>query len=235
MYIVDEAVTAEQSRLKKEHSFDTMQSMDLTQILGYTASFVIFISLMMKSIIKLRILNAVGCVLFTVFALKTNSIPAVVMNIGIVLIDMYYFYRMVHVKDHFEILEVDKNNEIVRYFFNKNERELITLFNNDAFKSCDKLALYFRNNDIAGLVAYAVKDTDTGKTADILIDFVVPKYRDLAIGRHFFINDLHFWHRQGFTTLEARSPSETHIPYLKRLGFVYDDSGGIWKKTLKSI
>ena len=95
----------------------TMEYMNIVQLLGYSASFIIFISLTMKSIVKLRILNAMGCLLFVIFALKTHSLPAVVMNIGIVLIDIYYFFKIVRVKDNFEILEVIKENEIVRYFF----------------------------------------------------------------------------------------------------------------------
>ena len=99
----------------------TMEYMNIVQLLGYSASFIIFISLTMKSIVKLRILNAMGCLLFVIFALKTHSLPAVVMNIGIVLIDIYYFFKIVRVKDNFEILEVIKENEIVRYFFEKNK------------------------------------------------------------------------------------------------------------------
>ena len=206
--------------------------MDVIEILGYSASFIIFVSLMMKSIVKLRILNALGCLLFVVFALKTHSIPAVVMNIGIVFIDIYYFYRIVRVKDNFEILEVKKDNEIVGYFFDKNRPELTALFGDTAFGKSEKTAFYFRNNDIAGLVAYSIQETDTGKTARIFIDFVVAKYRDLAVGRHFFINDLTFWHHQGVTALTVENPSKAHIPYLEQLGFTQDGSASLWKKTV---
>ncbi|MGP1532285.1 MAG: hypothetical protein ACTTI5_08920, partial [Treponema sp.] len=90
--------------------------MDFIQVLGYAASFIIFVSLTMKSIVKLRILNALGCLVFVIFALKTNSIPAVVMNIGIVFIDMYYLYGIVRTKDTFEMVAVQKDKDIVRYF-----------------------------------------------------------------------------------------------------------------------
>lgn len=206
--------------------------MDITQLLGYVASFIIFISLTMKSIIKLRILNAVGCLLFVVFALKTASWPAVVMNIGIVFIDIYYFWKMVKIKDNFEVLEVRKDNEIVQHFFEKNKQELAALFGNEAFTASDKVALFFRNNDIAGVVAYTVKDAPAGKTADLLIDFVVAKYRDLAVGKHFFIEDVSFWKQQGITSLAAAQPSQSHAHYLERLGFTCSGNSSVWTKSL---
>lgn len=204
----------------------------MIELLGYAASFIIFISLMMKSIIKLRVLNAIGGLLFIIFAFKTNSWPAVVMNIGIVFIDIYYFYKMIKIQDNFEILEVKKDNEIVQYFFEKNKQELVALFGTDAFTKSEKIALYFRNNDIAGLVAYTVQATQTEKYADLLIDFVVPKYRDLAVGKHFFIDDVSFWKKQEITSFAAAQSSADHIHYLERLGFTCSNDSLIWTKSL---
>ena len=122
----------------------------------------------------------------------------------------------------------------VRYFFEKNKQELTGLFGNEAFNKSEKIALYFRNNDIAGLVAYTVKDAQAGKAADLLIDFVVAKYRDLAVGKHFFIDDLSFWKRQGVNAFAVEHPAEAHIRYLERLGFTCSDNSGTWAKSLNN-
>ncbi|MGP1455691.1 MAG: hypothetical protein ACTTJ7_08045 [Treponema sp.] len=204
--------------------------MDFIQLLGYAASFIIFISLTMKSIVKLRIVNAIGCVVFVLFALKTNSLPVVAMNIGIVFIDIYYLVRILRVKDSFEIVDVKKDNEIVQYFYEKNKEELQTLFGGDALKKSAHVAFYFRNSDVAGLVSYVLTDGAAGKTACILIDFVVPKYRDLAVGKHFLHDDTSYWHNLGCTALVVEQPAPEHVPYLKRLGFV--QQVGSWEKAL---
>ncbi|MGP1458567.1 MAG: hypothetical protein ACTTKL_04590 [Treponema sp.] len=206
--------------------------MDFIQVLGYAASFIIFVSLTMKSIVKLRILNALGCLVFVIFALKTNSIPAVVMNIGIVFIDMYYLYGIVRTKDTFEMVAVQKDNDIVRYFFEKNKDEMNALFGEDALSAGDAAALFFRNNDIAGIVAYSIQESGDGKRALITADFVVPKYRDLAIGRRFFVEDVSYWKERGCTSLESANASKVHIAYLKRLGFAFDAARNIWKKKI---
>ena len=52
--------------------------------LGYLASLVILVSLTMRSIVRLRVVNALGSVLFVAFAALTRSLPTVVMILGIV-------------------------------------------------------------------------------------------------------------------------------------------------------
>ncbi len=212
--------------------------MNAIQILGYAASLIVFISLMMKSLAKLRVLNAAGSLLFVVFALATDSLPTAFLNLGIVVIDVFYFIRMTRVKDNFEIMTVQKDNEIVRRFYRTNKKELDALFGEASFVKSEKIALFFRNDDIAGLLAYSsvvLPQSDSSvpeSAAEILIDFVVPKYRDFAVGRHFFVKDVRFWKEQGYTCLLSNVPDKRHIPYLERLGFERQNDFTVWKKSL---
>lgn len=212
--------------------------MNAIQILGYAASLIVFISLMMKSLAKLRVLNAAGSLLFVVFALATDSLPTAFLNLGIVVIDVFYFIRMTRVKDNFEIMTVQKDNEIVRRFYRTNKKELDALFGEASFVKSEKIALFFRNDDIAGLLAYSsvvLPQSDSSvpeSAAEILIDFVVPKYRDFAVGRHFFVKDISFWKEQGYTCLLSSVPDKRHIPYLERLGFERQNDFTVWKKSL---
>ncbi len=97
-------------------------------LLGYTASFIVLVSLLMKSLVRLRWINAFGSLLFVIFAVSSGSIPTAVMNIGIVFIDLYYLYRLSNTKDSFEILPVTRDNEVVRYFYGKNRQEIESMF-----------------------------------------------------------------------------------------------------------
>ncbi len=207
--------------------------MDALQILGYAASIVIFISLTMKSLAKLRIINAIGSLLFVIFALKTNSLPTVALNAGLVIIDMYYFFRMMRTKDNFDIMEVRKDNEIITRFCEKHQGELDAIFGSEALDACTNFAAYFRNDDIAGIVGYAQEFDGTSRAAKLFIDFVVPKYRDFAIGRYFFVKDVRFWQRQDIERITVASPSAGHVPYLKQLGFTEDKEAALWFKTIQ--
>jgi hypothetical protein len=59
------------------------------EIIGYVSSILIAISLMMSSILRLRIINLIGAVLFTIYGLGIRAYPVAAVNFLIVLIDLY--------------------------------------------------------------------------------------------------------------------------------------------------
>lgn len=68
----------------------------MIEYLGIFASFIVLISLLMSSIKLLRWINLFGALLFGIYGLLIGSFPTVFMNVGIVLIDIYYLTRMYH-------------------------------------------------------------------------------------------------------------------------------------------
>lgn len=60
------------------------------EMLGYMASVFVAVSLMMRSLVKLRVINLVGAVLFTVYGLVIAAYPVAVVNGFIVLVNLYY-------------------------------------------------------------------------------------------------------------------------------------------------
>lgn len=64
------------------------------ELLGYAASLLIAISLMMRSVLRLRLINLAGSVCFTVYGLAIRAYPVAFMNTLIVLINLYYLYEM---------------------------------------------------------------------------------------------------------------------------------------------
>lgn len=61
---------------------------------GYAASLFIVISLTMTSIIKLRIINSVGCLFFVIYGLNVKAYPVVISNALIVMINIYNLYTL---------------------------------------------------------------------------------------------------------------------------------------------
>ncbi len=73
-----------------------MDQINWIEVLGYTASVFIAISIMMNSIIKLRIVNLFGAFLLGTYGLFINSIPVVLLNYFIVLTNIYFIYKILH-------------------------------------------------------------------------------------------------------------------------------------------
>ena len=57
-----------------------MESNTLIELIGYTASVILVISMMMSSFVKLRIVNLVGAFLFSVYGFIIGSYPVGFLN-----------------------------------------------------------------------------------------------------------------------------------------------------------
>jgi len=64
----------------------------LTEWVGYAASFGVLVSFLMKDLKSLRFVNSVGCLLFVVYGVLLASIPIVITNVAILLINSYYLF-----------------------------------------------------------------------------------------------------------------------------------------------
>lgn len=71
-----------------------MDSAIIWEWVGYLASVVIAISLMMSNIKKLRWWNLIGAALFVVYGLAIDAIPVALVNFFIVFIDAYYLRKI---------------------------------------------------------------------------------------------------------------------------------------------
>ena len=63
---------------------------DLTNSIGYAAMACLLVSFLMKNVRTLRIVNSFGCAIFIVYGILLPSIPILITNAAIVLINLYY-------------------------------------------------------------------------------------------------------------------------------------------------
>ncbi|ACA88140.1 YgjV family protein [Shewanella woodyi] len=73
---------------------ELMDSATIWEWVGYLASVVVAISLMMSNIKKLRWWNLIGAALFVAYGLAIGAIPVALVNFFIVLIDAYYLVKL---------------------------------------------------------------------------------------------------------------------------------------------
>lgn len=71
-----------------------MENAVIWEWVGYLASVVVAISLMMADIKKLRWWNLIGAGLFVAYGLAIDAIPVALVNFFIVIIDVYYLVKL---------------------------------------------------------------------------------------------------------------------------------------------
>jgi len=63
---------------------------DYTEYFGYIASALVLVSFLMKNMTYLRIINSVGCAFFIIYGTLLGSVPIVLTNTAIVMVNFYY-------------------------------------------------------------------------------------------------------------------------------------------------
>ncbi|MGI2206646.1 YgjV family protein [Shewanella baltica] len=71
-----------------------MDNATIWEWVGYLASVVVAISLMMSNIKKLRWWNLLGAALFVAYGVAIGAYPVALVNFFIVLIDTYYLVKL---------------------------------------------------------------------------------------------------------------------------------------------
>ena len=204
-----------------------MDSSFWIQAFGYLASAIVVASFAVSSLKKLRIINGIGAILSVIFALLTASYPFVLMNTVIAILDIYQLIKLKRVHSSFELVPADVGSGYFQWFTKKHEADIRELDPEGKYRSAEKLFYYVCDNEVAGLLAY---DSQSESSADIVLDYVTEKFRDLRIGRYFFGAQNPFFREVGISEFTAHTTCARHAGYLRKLHFVPRDHG-VWAKS----
>ncbi|GMR25674.1 MAG: hypothetical protein BMS9Abin39_0987 [Ignavibacteria bacterium] len=210
-----------------------LNSMEWQEIVGYTGSVLIALSLMMKNIVRLRKVNLFGASTFAIYGLLVNAYPVIVLNSFIALVDIYYLIDIYRKKDAFSLMPVldPKHPYLNKFldFYSDDIKKFSPEFDRYKFKDAN---YYFilRNLIPVGIFIYKIRSSDE---AEILLDYAIPDYRDLKNARYLYYAASEFLKVKGIKNLVAKSEIDKQRNYLKRVGFKEDTGDkNIFRKKL---
>jgi len=210
-----------------------MLGIELIEWIGYLGSAVVAISLMMTSMIKLRWLNLLGSIIFTIYGLAINALPIALVNFLIVGVNVVFMVKMYTKKDYFKILEIDSDSQYLSSFLEFYQDKISKEFPKFIHDTNNQMTaiLILRNMAIAGVVLAREKSPHA---LDIILDFVIPQYRDFKPGKFLFVQNAKFFVEKGYKHLNVATDLPKHQIYLRRMGFnISPQNDGQFIKTLK--
>ncbi len=99
------------------------------EIVGYVGSFLVALSLSMKNIRLLRRINLIGASTFATYGVLIDAMPVFMLNGFIVLIDIYYLYKMYRTKEKFQMVPVlDKKHNYLKLFLDFYSVDILKYF-----------------------------------------------------------------------------------------------------------
>jgi GGDEF domain-containing protein len=193
-------------------------NINTVELIGYLGSILVAISLMMRSLLRLRVINLIGALFFTLYGILLGAYPVAFLNGIIVCIDLYYLFQMWRQKDFFTLLEVSPEGKYLNAFleFHRDDiREIIPTYRHT---TDDNLLCFFilRNMMPAGLFIARVQ----GEEAQVQLDYVIPNYRDFQVARFIFEENAAFFHQRGIRRFVSDGGSAIHRKYLEKMEFV---------------
>ncbi|UGA55385.1 hypothetical protein [Vibrio sp. VB16] len=205
-------------------------SFDWVEWFGYLASLVVLVSLTMTSIIKLRVINFIGCVLFAMFAYFIDSYPTMFMNIGIAGINIYFLWKIRTTKEQFTLITESVGSEYFDYFVSSYKSEIELQVSTTELKGADTAFYMLRNNSIAGVL---VGNISPEGELSVLLDYVTPEYRDFKLAHYYYVSNPNVIKDRGVKVLKANATTPEHKEYLLKVGFhIVDENEGVYFKEL---
>lgn len=197
----------------------------LIELFGYLGSTLVVVSMLMASVVKLRIVNTIGSVVSGTYALIIGSFPLALMNICLIVINVYNLVRLLRTDHQYDMIRAEQKDAFVQYFLQRNLEDIRRYFPAFSLEThADAVFVVFCNGDPAGILL----GSDNGNgVMDAALDYSVPAYRDCSVGIYLYAALPAY----GITTLTApKSDNTTHTAYLNKMGFT--EENGSYRKHL---
>ena len=223
-------IEAELRGIKPKEIKNSCMQIDYLQWMGYIASVIIMVSMMMNSIIKFRWINCIGALLFSTYGFLINAYPVGVLNGIILLVDIYYLVQIYSKKETFEILEINAESEYLKRFLRFHNDRIQKILPGFSYNPDRNTVSFFilRNMSVAGLFL-AHRENETA--LHVGLDYVLPEYKDFKNGKYVYYKLKQKFVDAGYTNVVAKGNNVNYFKYLKKLGFK-EVTSGVFTKEL---
>src|SRR5512142_2274541 len=200
------------------------------QLLGYAASILIAVSLLMRSIVRLRIVNMAGAATFSLYGFLIGAYPVGLLNLLTTCINAVQLVRLQRRTEIFRVLEIAPDAPYVRYFLEFEEKEIrryVPQFRYDPEQQRFVL-LVLRDLVPAGLVVGKLE----GTTLCVDLDYVVAQFRDLKVARFLFVDQAEYFRQHGVREIVSPADTPEHAKYLAKMGYKPASDGRMYRLDL---
>jgi hypothetical protein len=210
-----------------------VETATLYELIGYLASALVVLSLLMTSVLRLRIIGLVGAFVFATYGLLIGAIPVVVTNGAIILVHGYHLWRLLRARAanaYFEVMRWPTDGIYLPRFVAFHADDIARSQPGFDGMHDDHLAwVVLRDAEPVGLV---LARHDGSGRAHIDLDYVTPEHRDFAAGLTLFSRSRVFG-ADGITEVVAHADTDVHRCYLIRMGFEPSTpSSGDWIRSV---
>lgn len=221
--LVATATTVTNNICNNNYLLFNLTTRQIFEIISLIASIITAISLTVKSVYKMRWLNLFGCFGFVVYGVLMEAWPLALVNGYIAIIDALNIIKLNNSdKSSFYFGMIgDIGEKYFEQFYQFYEDDIRSFFPEVKYSDLELADTYVLFRDMIPVGIFSLKRNDA--KAQLLMDYVVPKYRDGQFGYIIYFKKSYVFRDMGITQFDAYTKNLYHAEYLKKMGFVKND------------
>lgn len=202
-----------------------MNTSTMIEIAGYTGSTLVVVSMLMSSVVKLRVINTIGSVISATYALIIHSYPLALMNICLIVINCYNLMKLLKTGQQYDLISVSTKDEFLAWFMAHYREDISNFFQEAeaALLSADTAYIVCCDAAPAGLLLGKAGEKGV---LEVNVDYSTPAYRDCSVGKYLYAR----LPEKGIRKLVYAGKAGKHEEYLRKMGFVQTEGG--YEKSL---
>ncbi len=194
----------------------------MIEMIGYLGSILVVVSMLMSSVVRLRVINTIGSGIFAAYALMIHSYPTALMNACLVGINVYNLVRLRQGDRSYDLVETTPEDGVLRYLLAHYGRDIRTYFPGfEGVSGAERAYVVCCGGDPAGVLLGMQAGPGTLR---VTLDYSTPTYRDCSIGAYLYGKlpgkGIH-------TLIFEEDVSQDHAAYLAKMDFVKENGGYI--------
>jgi hypothetical protein len=195
----------------------------LVEVIGYIGSALVILSLMQKSILRLRGIGFIASATFLIYSIAISAYPIAVVNVVAAAIHVYYLRKLIRRQSEvFTILRMRPESRYLEYFLDFYKDDIATRYQPDFIykPEPDTLAVFLLRDMVpAGLV---IARTHGDSSFEILLDYVIPQYRDFKLARWLYSDKSGIFEEASCRCAWTRVTTPEQETYFTKMGFKPD-------------
>ena len=195
------------------------------ELFGYLGSFLVLVSMLMTSVVRLRVINLIGSAVFTVYAILIRSYPTALLNGCLVIVNIWQLLKLrKRTGGSYELQKLGNGEGFACWMlrqYTEDIKKYFPGFDPEEAANAEGFAVFYENQ-AAGLLL----GRQEGADFFILLDYTTPAYRDCSVGAYLY----GVLPEYGVERLLSPADSPEHVQYMEKMGFVKQEDGTYLKK-----
>jgi len=195
----------------------------MIEAVGYLGSLLVVVSLLMTRILRLRVIGLMGSATFLVYGLLIGSVPIIITNLVIIIINATFLWRANQITEWFYLLEVRPDSRYLEEFLRFHHDDILVSQPdwNGEVADTDLTLLVLRDMQ----PAMAMVGTVRAGAMEIRLDYAIPRFQDYRTGRFLYDANATFFTERNVTTVTATARTKRFVRYLEKVGFTESAQG----------